>query len=137
MIRTEVIRKRLEKLAEYIDVLEGLQKYTLDEFIDNPQYYGSAERFLHLSIEAFNDMAGHVISEMELGMIDQYRDIPEQFEKQGWIDKELKEKWLNMIGFRNILVHDYLDIDRTIVYRVLQDHMDDLKELRQVFARFL
>ncbi|MFQ3682939.1 HepT-like ribonuclease domain-containing protein [Roseiflexus sp.] len=42
-----------------------------------------------------------------------------------------------MIGFRNILVHDYLKIDRTIVFRVLQDNLGDLEALRRVFAQFL
>lgn len=42
-----------------------------------------------------------------------------------------------MIGFRNILVHEYLGIDRDIVYQVLQDHVDDLARLKQVFGQFL
>jgi len=49
----------------------------------------------------------------------------------------LREKWIRMIGFRNALVHDYLEIDRRVVYEVLQSGLDDLEELREVFARFL
>ena len=42
-----------------------------------------------------------------------------------------------MIGFRNTLVHDYVDIDHQIVYDVLQNHLDDLKGFRKIFARYL
>jgi len=42
-----------------------------------------------------------------------------------------------MIGFRNILIHEYLEIDREIVYRVLQENLDDLDELKRIFVRFL
>lgn len=42
-----------------------------------------------------------------------------------------------MVGFRNIFVHDYLEVDRKIVYEVLQNRLGDLEELRQVFATFL
>jgi uncharacterized protein YutE (UPF0331/DUF86 family) len=42
-----------------------------------------------------------------------------------------------MIGFRNILVHDYLEVDRKIVYDVMQNHLQDLEELKKVFAEFL
>lgn len=49
MVRSEVIRKRLQKLDEYLEILTGLQKYTLDEFMSTPEYYGSAERFLQLA----------------------------------------------------------------------------------------
>lgn len=42
-----------------------------------------------------------------------------------------------MIGFRNVLGHDYLDIDRNIVYDVLQHNLEDLEALKRAFARFL
>jgi len=42
-----------------------------------------------------------------------------------------------MIGFRNVLVHDYLDIDREIVYTVLQEDLSDLNQLKRLFAQFL
>ena len=42
-----------------------------------------------------------------------------------------------MIGFRNILVHEYLEIDRTIVHDVLQNHLHDIENIQRVFAQFL
>jgi Protein of unknown function DUF86. len=42
-----------------------------------------------------------------------------------------------MIGFRNILVHDNLKIDRSIVFRVLQENIDDLETFQRIFVRFL
>lgn len=137
MLRPEVIRKRLNKLDEYLHFLNKAQSYRKKDFLETPEYYGSVERFLQLSIETLNDMANHVIAEMELGFIDQYSDIPRLFAQQKWIDGPMKGKWIKMIGFRNILVHDYLDVDRETVYEILQNHLDDLKALRDVFLRFL
>ena len=42
-----------------------------------------------------------------------------------------------MIGFRNTLVHEYIDIDRKIVYDVLQNNIRDLEDLKRAFAQFL
>ena len=42
-----------------------------------------------------------------------------------------------MIGFRNTLVHDYLEIDRGIVHDVLQHHLEDLVAIKNVLAGFL
>jgi uncharacterized protein YutE (UPF0331/DUF86 family) len=53
------------------------------------------------------------------------------------ISLELSEKWVRMIGFRNTLVHGYMDVDRTIVYEVLQNGLGDIEELKRVFARYL
>lgn len=137
MIRPEVIRRRLNKLEEYLSILEGLRQYQLDEFLSNPERYGSAERFLQLAIEVLMDMGSHIIAEMDLGIINTYSDIPIIFSEKGYIDDELREKWIRMIGFRNVLVHEYVEIDRKIVYDVLQHHLTDLIALKKVFARFL
>jgi len=57
--------------------------------------------------------------------------------ENGYISPELREKWFQMIGFRNILVHDYAEIDHQIVYDVLQNQLPDFLALRAVFAQFL
>lgn len=70
-------------------------------------------------------------------MVNWYSDIPTILAENGYIDAQLKEYWIQIIGFRNVLVHDYLDIDRKIVYEVLQHRLDDLERLQEVFAQFL
>ena len=106
MLKSEVLRKRLNKLDEYLAVLRELQKYSYDEFMADPQRYGSIERFLHLAVESINDMGNHVIAELDLGVVNWYSDIPALLEKAGYLDSTLREKWIRMIGFRNTLVHE-------------------------------
>ena len=137
MVRPEVIRKRLNKIDEYLTVLQRLQRYGRDEFLSDPERYGSAERFLHLAIEALLDMGNHVIADEGLGVVDWYSDVPRIFLEKGLISFALSEKWIRMIGFRNTLVHGYIDVDRTIVYEVLQNGLGDIEELKRVFARYL
>lgn len=137
MVRPEVIRKRLNKLDEYLEILKGLQKYSLDEFTSTPEYYGSVERFLQLAIETTLDIGNHIVADMGLGEVNWYSDIVAFMEEKHFISLDLHEKWIRMIGFRNILVHDYLEVDRNIVYDVLQNRLGDLEELKQVFAALL
>lgn len=137
MVRSEVIRKRLNRLDEYLSILHQLQRYSFEEFVEDPEKYGSVERFLHLAIEVVIDMGNHVIADLGLGVVNWYSDIPTILEEKGHLTHTLKEKWIRMIGFRNTLVHEYIDIDRKIVYEVLQNDLKDLEQLRRVFARFL
>ena len=137
MVKAEVIRRRLNKLDEYLSILRDLQKYDYQAFISNPERYGSAERFLQLVIETVLDLGNHVIAELALGVVNWYSDIPAILVETGHIDDDLKEKWIRMIGFRNILVHEYTDIDLQVVYEVLQHQLGDIEALKQVFARFL
>ena len=137
MVRAEVIRKRLQKLDEYLVILRSLQIYSLEEFLSDPEHYGSAERFLQLAIETTTDIGSHIIADLGLGEVNWYSDIAAILAKKKHISDELREKWIRMVGFRNILVHEYLEIDRQIVYNVLQNNLNDLEELKLVFANFL
>ena len=137
MVRSEVIRKRLNKLDEYLAILRKLQRYSFKEFKAEPERYGSAERFLHLAIEAVIDMGNHVIADSGFGVVNWYSDIPKILAQKGIISSGLEEKWISMIGFRNTLVHEYVDIDRKIVYNILQNNIKDLEDLKRAFAQFL
>ena len=137
MVRAEIIRKRMNRLDDYLTILKKLQQYSFKEFTANPERYGSAERFLHLAIEALIDMGNHVIADSELGVVNWYSDIPKILAEKEFISSELEEKWISMIGFRNTLVHEYIDIDRKIVYDVLQNNIQDLEDLKRAFAHFL
>ncbi len=137
LVRTEVIRKRLNKVDEYLRILYTLQAYSLAEFLSEPERYGSAERFLYLSIEALLDIGNHIIADLALGTVNCYSDIPAILAENGYMDAELQELWIQMIGFHNILVHDCIAIDRQIVHATLQHNLKDLEALQQVFAQFL
>ena len=127
----------MDKVEEYLTILKKLQRCNVDEFIADPEKYGSSERFLQLTIEALNDIGSHLIADLNFGTLDSAADIPRILYEKGNFGEELREVWIRMIGFRNILVHDYLDIDRRVVHKVLQNNLADSRSLMQVFAQFL
>jgi len=137
MVHAEVIRRRLEALQDHLAILARLAQYDETAFLADPERYGSAERFLQLSLEALLDLGSHVIAAMNLAGVHRSRDIPRRLQEHGYIDTDLEERWLRMIGFRNILVHAYLDLDRREVHRILQTGLDDIRALQRVFAGFL
>lgn len=88
MVRAEVLRKRLSRLDEYLAILNKLRRYTFEEFIADPERYGSAERFLQLAIEVLIDLGNHVIADLGLGTVERYSDIPRLLHEAGYIDAE-------------------------------------------------
>ncbi|MCS3702292.1 uncharacterized protein YutE (UPF0331/DUF86 family) [Salinibacter ruber] len=82
-------------------------------------------------------MASHVVVDENLGTVEWAQDLPDIFESEGLIGEEMREQWTDMGGFRNALVHDYLDIDRDIVYEAIQHRLDEIEQLRSVFSQFL
>ena len=94
MIKREVLRRRLNKLDEYLEILQRLRRYDKENFLGDPEHYGSAERFLQLTIEALNDMGSHLVADLQLGMVESYRDIPRILVEHGYVPSALGEVWL-------------------------------------------
>lgn len=137
MVKPEIIRRRLQRFAEYRRILERFQHYDLSTFLSDPEHYGSAERFLQLVIEATLDIGSHIVADENLGSIEQSRDVPRRLREHGHISEDLERRWIRMIGFRNILVHEYMEIDRAIVHDLVCNRLSDLDELESAFAKFL
>jgi len=96
-----------------------------------------SERFLQLAIEGVTDIGNHVIADEKLGPVNWQSDIPKILEENGYIGALQRDLWIRMIGFRNALVHEYVDIDRKIVFDVLQNHLAEIEDLKRVFAKLL
>lgn len=137
MVRQEVLHTRLEKLVEYQKILKGIQKYPLTEFMANPLLHGSAERYLHLSIEAVLDISHHLIRDLKLRSPNDYADSFHILFEAKVISKAFSEKLARMARFRNILVHDYLKLDRKQIHSHLKDHLTDFAHFAKQVKRFL
>ncbi len=136
MVRIEVLKKRIDKMDECLELLQKYQAISLDEFITTPEHYLSVERLLQLAVEASLDMGNHVIADLNLGHADWGSQVPDILADKGLISRELAETWIKMIGLRNILVHDYLEINHTTIYSILQNQLKDITTLREFFSRY-
>lgn len=75
MVNRSLVNSRLGKLREYVKILEGLTKYSLAYFKEDPLIHGSAERYLQLAIEALLDIGNHIIADRGLRKPDTYQEI--------------------------------------------------------------
>lgn len=137
MVRAEVLQRRIQKIDEYLQLLEKYSSLPIQEFLSDPEHYHSAERLLQICIEATMDMGNHLIADLKLGHADYGSQIPDILADQSLITRELADTWVKMIGLRNILVHDYLDVNHRVIYDILRSRLNDLKHLRDFFAEYL
>lgn len=137
MVDEDIVLSRISKLDEYIKFLYGMNKYSKDEYLQDPMIYGSTERFLHLAIECIMDIGNHIIANMGYRKPDSNREIFEILFENKIIDSDLKVILCNMAGFRNILVHDYIKLDREIVYEIVRNNLDDMEDFRDIIIECL
>ena len=136
-IDTNMVNSRISKLKEYIKILNDLKKKDENEFINNYKLYGLAERYLQLSIETVLDIGNHIISRLEFSKPETYQEIIITLGKESILPMNFAEKISKMAGFKNILIHNYLEIDRSLVYNYLQENIQDFNEFIKYILKFL
>lgn len=96
-------------------------------FLQDTDISSSAERQLQVAIQAVIDIGNHVVSDKDLGTPKDYKDIFRILARHKIVSKALSERLSAMAGLRNVLVHDYLDVDLKLVYRILKKDLGDLE----------
>jgi uncharacterized protein YutE (UPF0331/DUF86 family) len=82
---------------------------------------------LDLPIEAVFDIGTHLISALALARPLAYGEILPALAEAGVISQETLEELTNLAGFRNLLVHEYVRLDRSRVHAFLTTHLTGLR----------
>ena len=77
------------------------------------------------------DLANMLIRRRRLGIPDQSRESFAILCREKSIPSDLGERLQKMVGFRNVAVHQYRDLDIAIVEMVITRHLDDLLKFAQ------
>lgn len=80
---------------------------------------------LQRACEAALDIANHLTRRHKLGIPQSARSAFELLEQGGLIPGSLAEAMKNMVGFRNIAVHDYQSLLLPITERIITQHLDE------------
>jgi len=75
--------------------------------------------------EAALDMGQHLIRRERLGVPQSARDVFELLCRGGWLDASLLSVMKNMVGFRNIAVHEYQALQLPITVSIITGHLGD------------
>lgn len=75
--------------------------------------------------EASIDLAMHIVSEKKLGIPKTSREAFQLLQQAQVIDEKLAKTLMNMVGFRNIAVHDYQAIELDILQAIVEKHLGD------------
>ncbi len=107
-------------IADCVNALRKLRPLTYDEFAREHILIASAERDFQVAIQATLDIASIILADQAVKMPRDYKDLFPTLAEIGVLPADLARKLIGMAGFRNVLVHLYLEVDLQRVYRYLQ-----------------
>lgn len=138
MLDKDRILVKMDELNGYLDELKQIAPAKLEfKEYQKIEKKRSCERLLQLSIEAVIDICKLFVSGMRLGLPAEENDLFDKMQKKKLLSKEMAVTLKEMKGFRNILVHEYADIDDELVFRALKAKLNDFNKFKKEVASVL
>ena len=126
----EVVRKKLESITKYLNDLIPYKKISFDEFM---RKHYEIERILELLVMTSSDVVFHLITDRGEPAPVSYKAAFLRAGELGIISSKLSKNLALSAGLRNILVHEYEEIDYVIVHKsipsAIRDFTSFIKEL--------
>ncbi|NCP04579.1 MAG: DUF86 domain-containing protein [Deltaproteobacteria bacterium] len=112
-----IIERCIRRIRQEHQACPNLDDFThLDALILN----------LERACQAAIDMAMHEVARRHLGMPQGAAQAFELLAQAGTLDRELASSLRGMVGFRNIAVHEYQQLDIAILQSILNTGLDQL-----------
>jgi uncharacterized protein YutE (UPF0331/DUF86 family) len=124
-----------------VAIIERCINRIQEEYAGNPdhlrQYTKQDSIILNIqrACEASIDLAMHIVARKKLGLPQSSRDAFILLEQHDIIDSTLAHKLKTMVGFRNIAIHDYQQVNLSIVQRIVEEHMGDFSQFAKIMMR--
>ena len=137
METADKITTRLEKLREFVRILERLKGVTEEELQKDIDKSAKAERYLQLAIEVCIDISEMLIAEEKLPAPQTARQVIERLGEAGILEPQFAKEFAKSAGMRNILIHDYTKIDYKEVADKINNRLGDFDTFAKAVAKHL
>lgn len=127
MSSLEVIENKKSAIIKYLAILQRYKKYSRQEIENDVDLRGALERYLYLAIQATIDLAEALVAYEGLRKPTTMSEAFYILSEAGTISMELARKLAKMVGFRNVIAHDYQNLDYDIVLDVLHNRCKDIE----------
>ncbi len=136
VVSRSIVEKKLAKLEHTIRKLTELSLVSWEEYNKSEAFQDRTERNLQLAAQVCVDIGSHIIADRGYRSPEGYADVFTVLYEKGLLPGKLTETMRQIAGFRNILVHEYLEIDNSIVYECLS-HLHDFKSYAAYVVKLL
>lgn len=128
MVNKSVVLRKVSLIRHNLSRLKNKENISLESLKNDFDIQDIVLHNLQLAIQGCIDIGSHVISDEGWGVAGSLNEIFYILQNKGVIKAEMSEKIISMVGFRNILVHEYETINFDIVCNILHHHLKDINE---------
>lgn len=139
MLNKQFVERKIKLMGEDLSRLEELGDYTLDELAKDFYKFSTAERLLEKIITRAIDVNSHFIAELGKGTekVRGYYDTFLRLYDLGVYSEKFAKKIAQSARFRNVLVHEYNEVDEEIVHHSIREALGDFTKYCQYIIKFV
>lgn len=121
MVNKETVIRKLNKMKGYLQELRTYEALSWDDYIAGFQHRRTVERLIQLIVDVAVDINTHTL-------VDEGRNPPKDAYNSfidaadlGMMPKSFARQIAPSTGERNIIIHEYEQIDDAVVYQSIKD----------------
>lgn len=137
MVDKNVVLRKLSELEIYVAQVKEFSNITLQQYKADWKTQRIIERTLQMIIETCVDVANHIISDSDMRPPKTYADTFRVLSENEILGTKLFTVLEKMVKFRNIVVHQYEEVDAEIVMVILEKHLGDFEEFKKTILGYI
>lgn len=138
MVDRDVILRRTQEIERHLQRLSPYGGLPAEQFLADPVAQDVVEYNLFQIVNHLIDMLQHIAVDEGYGAPESAYEALELLAEKGVFGTNEVQLFRKMVGFRNVVGHDYISIDKKVVHLILTTGLDDIRRLvSRITARFL
>lgn len=135
---SDVILNKIQTIERCLKRIREEYIGSEDSFEENHTKQDSVILNLERASQASIDIATHIIKTRNLGLPNTSRELFTMLLDAGIIKENTCRQMQGMVGFRNIAVHDYQNLNIEIVVAIVEKHLGDFEVfVGEIFSGYL
>ena len=136
-VRVEALEVRLARLDEVISDLEEFAGMDRAALLESRRDMLAVEHSLQIGASLLFDIGSHILSAGYGVSAGDYEEIVTLLAQRGVISADLRRRLKGIGGFRNILVHEYMNLDLELVLDFLGKAPEEFDDFAQEIRSWL
>ena len=138
MIDTNLLLTRLEEIDKHLEKIAFFAGLTYQEFLGDSSAQDIVEYNLFQIVNHLITITQHIVVDEDYGLPQTAYEAAQIVFDKGLLDNDDLELMKKMIGFRNVVGHNYLSINKEVVYFILTEGRKDIQKIiSKITKRFL
>lgn len=138
MLDKNVIVTRIEQIDKHLEKVSFYKNFSYENFLEDTNAQDIVEYNLFQIVNHLINIVQHTVVEEDYGLPQSAYEASQILCEKRILDEDDLEILKKMIGFRNIVGHDYISINKEVVYFILTKGLEDIRSiLSKITKKFL